>query len=300
MGDHLYVIESPRARFTFADKAHREQLVALVHAHEVDVLAAGPVGRLGITGGGTMEEVAAFVDLIEQVRAGVGRPLAAMLVHHDNKAGTVSGAWEGVPDTIGHVRGIGNGATRVEWEKARWSSELHGRTWKLHWREGEAYELDETPEVTEDDILAGITATVAANPGCAWRVVRDAVTGNQDRKVEVRDRLLDDRELVNLGGGRGGLSGGGMRLYLPADVPAEEAWSHDRDHGRDHGTPPPGEGPWSPVPDVRKGTGGTTGSEGRSGWCPRCERPLEPDGPGRPRCRCDDLDRWERVAGGES
>ncbi len=40
--------------------------------------------RRGVTGDGTPEEVAAFVGLIEQVRAALDHPLAAMFVHHEN------------------------------------------------------------------------------------------------------------------------------------------------------------------------------------------------------------------------
>src|SRR5262249_47328739 len=139
--DHLRVVENPWARFSFGDARQRRELVECIRREAIDIILAGPVLRLGMKGGGTPEEVASFVDLIEQVRAELARPLAASLVHHDNKVGTVSGAWEGVPDTTMHVSAQGNGMTRVEWEKVRWSSELHGRTWHLAWREGQGFEL---------------------------------------------------------------------------------------------------------------------------------------------------------------
>jgi hypothetical protein len=92
----------------------------------------------------------AFLNLLEQVRADLERPLAYELIHHENKGGEVSGAWEGATDTLAHVQARGNGHTAVVWRKARWASELHGRTWKLDWRDGEGFELDDTPETSDD------------------------------------------------------------------------------------------------------------------------------------------------------
>ncbi len=198
---YLHVLEAPWARFTFADEDLRAQLTATIREHSIDIIAAGPVQRLGVTGGGTPEEVAAFVGLIEQVRADLDRPLAGVFVHHENKAGTVSGAWEGVPDTLAHVSAQGNGATRVEWEKVRWGSDLHGRIWKLLWRNGEGFELDETPEVTDEDIRAAVLAEVEINPGCSAKALDGAGKGSRIRVRAARDALLNEGELVNHGGG---------------------------------------------------------------------------------------------------
>lgn len=312
---HLLVLEEPWGRFSFAAEAHRDELVALVREHEVDVLAAGPVGRLGIAGGGTPDEVAAFVGLIEEVRARVERPLAAVLVHHDNKAGTVSGAWEGVPDTLVHVQASGNGATRVTWDKVRWGSTLHGIVWKLLWRPGEAFERDEAPEVTDDEIREAILAVVGANPGCSWNMVETeaAVSGKTDRKREARDALLEEGKLVNLGGGKGGTGGGGMRLHLPGDVPEQEAFAPGGANGGANASPPtgaPGIGTVRPSPPRKGGEGGANGSRGapdaRSDRCANCGKRLERGGPGEPLCRCsdrpdpgeDDIERWESIAKG--
>jgi hypothetical protein len=199
--ERIHVLEEPWALFTFADERHREALRALIVEHEIDVVAAGPVQRLGMQGGGTPDEVGAFMLNIELTRTRLERPVAVLLAHHENKAGQVAGAWEGVPDTLAHVQAIGNGATRLFWRKVRWGSTLHGKTWKLLWRDGEGFEVDETPERTEDDIAEAMTAVVRARPGASWNAVETAVEGKASRKRSVRDLLLEEGSLVNVGGG---------------------------------------------------------------------------------------------------
>ena len=120
-----------------------DTIAELVTVKQVDVLAVGPVATLGMVGGGTIEEVRAFAELVETVRRQLDRPLAILLVHHDNKAGSVSGAWEGVPDTLVHVQAQGHGRTRVFWEKARWASSLHQTVWTLLWGDGESFERED-------------------------------------------------------------------------------------------------------------------------------------------------------------
>jgi hypothetical protein len=98
--------------------------------YEVDVVILGPVATLGLLGGGTPTEVRDFERLVQDMRAAVGRPVAVVLAHHDNKAGQVSGAWGPVPDLLVQVSGQGHGRRRLHWQKARWASRrsrTHGR-----------------------------------------------------------------------------------------------------------------------------------------------------------------------------
>jgi hypothetical protein len=278
-------------------------LAALCREHSIDVILAGPVHRLGMVGGGTLDEVGAFVGLVEQVRAALERPLAGAFVHHENKAGTVSGAWEGASDTLAHVVGLGHGATRLEWEKVRWGSSLHGRAWKLVWAEGESFELDETPEVTDEDIRAGVLAAVKAQPGCTAKALEQAVEGNAARIREMRDALLDEGELVNLGGGKGGVGGGGMRLYLADDAPIVPN-PDDRSDDRSSPTGEAGKGSDRPS-SARKGDEDETiaphDPPGSDGWCARCERPTVRTGAGQPYCHCqDEADEYAERFGGAS
>ena len=165
------------------------------------MLAAAPVQRLGMAGGGTPDEVGAFMVNVELVRAQLGRPVALVLGHHENKAGDVAGAWEGVPDTLGHVQARGNGRTGLVWRKARWASSLHGEAWQLLWRPGESFELEETPELTDEDVAEAILTAVREYPGASARDLEAAVPVRAERVRAVRDGLVEGGKLVNRGRG---------------------------------------------------------------------------------------------------
>jgi hypothetical protein len=208
----LHVLSVPWARFTFANPLMRDELVTLARKLAIDVVIAGPVARLGAEGGGAPKEIQAFVDLLELVRAELGRPLAYELIHHENKAGGISGAWEGATDTLVHVQARGNGHTAIVWRKARWAGEIHGRTWKLDWRDGERFEVDETPETTDEDIAETLIGLVREAPGRSWNGYDEKLGGKASRKRAVRDELLEDGRLVNLGTSKA------MKLHLPEQV----------------------------------------------------------------------------------
>ena len=153
--------------------------------------------RLGVEGGGTPEQIQAFVGFLELIRSEIARPLAFVLIHHENKAGDVSGAWEGVTDTIVHVQARGNGRTAIVWRKARWASALHGANWNLDWRDGEGFALDERPETTDDDIREHLLALVRESPGKSWNKYDELCRGNATKKRTIRDQLIADKVLVN-------------------------------------------------------------------------------------------------------
>lgn len=202
VGDRCHVLEDPWARLSFAEESHRAALAGAIGDGGFEVVVANPLSRLGTQGGGTLDEVGAFMAYLELVRAELERPVAFWLVHHENKAGDVSGAWEGVVDTLAHVQAQGNGATRVFWQKVRWGSTLHGKTWKLLWRDGESFELDETPERTDEDIADEILQGVREHPGASWNHVEKEVTGKAKHVRSVRDALLEEGLLVNVGTGK--------------------------------------------------------------------------------------------------
>jgi hypothetical protein len=190
--DNLLVVESPWGEFTFDDEKLRAALVDVIQENDVDVLMAGPVLQLGVKGGGTPSEITEFMKLVDRVRVDLSRPLAVVLVHHDNKAGTVSGAWEGMTDTLAHVYAYGNGTTRIEWEKVRWGSTLHGTTWKLRWSGDLDFELDDTPARTDDDVEADVLHQIMTNPGINTSGLYAAVVGRRERVNEVRERLIEE------------------------------------------------------------------------------------------------------------
>lgn len=139
--ERLFVVEDPWRRVNFSVTTLADALAAAIAAHEVDVLVAGPIRRLGLEGGGTPAEAVAFMALVEDLQATCGRPLAVVLVHHENKGGDISGAFEAEFDTVVHLDGTNErhrSAMRVR--KARWSSAIHGATLTLAWvPEGEGF-----------------------------------------------------------------------------------------------------------------------------------------------------------------
>jgi AAA domain len=185
------VLEQPWTRFTLGDEDHRMALAEHVSKTNTDVVVMGPLATLGMIGGGTPDEISAFERLLRLTRAFVQRAFAFWVVHHENKAGDVSGAWERVPDTLAHVQGIGNGHTKLVWRKARWSSANHGRSFELNWTDGRSFELYEVPErnLYEEMLAAFIHAD-------AWRTADEAGKLIGVRRQEARKILA---ELVRQG-----------------------------------------------------------------------------------------------------
>ena len=217
----LHVLKEPWGEVNIALEEHRQALAAYIREHGIDVLLAGPIVSLGMIGGGTPDEVAAFEEHLRRLRALLDRPLVVWLIHHENMRGQISGAWTRVPDTLAHVTATGPGKTRLFWKKARWSSDLHGATWKLHWAAGESFVLDDAPPTTDEEIADALLAAVQANPGGSWNVVLDAFNvGSGTKKAVVRDELLKAGRLVNRG------RPGAFKLWHPDDSalpPAEGA-----------------------------------------------------------------------------
>ncbi len=141
------IFESPWGEFTFTDEEWRTALAARVRDDEIDVLIAGPVTRLGMDEAGTLQQVRDFLSLVADVRARSGRRITVILVHHENKGGAVSGAWEGSGDTLLHVEARGLGHTCLRVQKARWSSEHHGITLDLAWTDGEGFAVEHRRQI---------------------------------------------------------------------------------------------------------------------------------------------------------
>jgi AAA domain-containing protein len=225
VGDHITILEEPWGAFTFADERHRHQLADTIRRTEIDAVIAGPVVVAGMEGHGTMAEVRAFLQLLTAVRKHCGRRVAFLLIHHENRAGQISGAWEGAVDTLLHISGLGNGHTRLHIQKARWASDHHGKTLKLAWADNDSYQVEEQTEVTDDEIAERIITAVRENPGTGWGKVEEAIPGvRSERRRTVRDRLLTEGQLVNIGRRDGAdvwltecPKGKTARLHLPDD-----------------------------------------------------------------------------------
>jgi hypothetical protein len=146
---NVRVLRDPWAGLTFLDDAQREALAREIEAFEADVVVAGPLATLGAAGAGTPDDVTAFDDLIKDLRRRSRKDPALILVHHENKAGAISGAWVRVPDSLVHLETEKNGRSRITWRKARWSSELHGTMANLVWEGGDGYRLEDAPAVVD-------------------------------------------------------------------------------------------------------------------------------------------------------
>lgn len=191
----VVVFESPWASFTFADDIWRAELARVVGEHEIDVLIAGPLTRLGMNTAGTLQETAAFMGLVENVRQRSGRRFTSIIAHHENRAGTVSGAWEGASDTLLHVQQAGNGHTVVVIQKARWASSYHGKTLKLAWTDGEGFELE-----GDRDYVTDIRDLLLEHP---WRTVKEIAAAVIDGGIgagegQVRKALDDHPDVFEM------------------------------------------------------------------------------------------------------
>jgi hypothetical protein len=186
LGDRLRVWSKPWARFSFADAQWRAELAEEVVEHQTDVVIAGPLTRIGMSGAGTLTEVGAFMVLVDEVRAQSEHPLTVVLIHHENKGGSVSGAWEGAGDTLLHVHGAGNGHTTLFVQKARWSREHHRQTLKLAWTDGEGFEVEakkDTLTLVRELLSDGVWRTakqiaqaLSVRPEAVREVVQDGMT----------------------------------------------------------------------------------------------------------------------------
>ncbi len=195
--DRLLVLDEPWANFTFRDGSHRTQLAAALDEHQIDIVVAGPLSRLGMEGGGTSDEILSFRELIDDVLDNCGRKPALLLIHHENRAGQISGTWEREPDTLVHVQGQGHGRTRLHWAKARWSSDLHGTSTQLIWADGDSFTVEARPPVTEETMTDEIIDAVRDHPGESWTTIRKHVRGNASEAAAIRDRLLKLGDLLN-------------------------------------------------------------------------------------------------------
>ena len=198
----LRVLSEPWGILTFRNESHREAFADLLA--DVDLVVAGPLSGLGTEGGGTLDEVREFTQFMRSVRELASSPIAFLLVHHENKAGSVSGAWEGATDTTAHVQALGHGRTRVYWQKVRWCSSLHATSSQLVWADGDTFAIEEGEEITAESMADGILEAARLLPGGSWTKIRElkqdgqnVVRGNATDAASVRDRLLGEGLLVN-------------------------------------------------------------------------------------------------------
>ncbi len=176
--DNVHVLEEPWARFTLDDTACRRGLATEIDRTATDLVMIGPLASLGAKGTGTPDDVNVFADLIADLRYRTSRPFALWIIHHENKAGDISGAWERLPDTLLHVSAQGNGRTRLGYRKARWSSRLHDTAATLAWADNAGFEL--IPDKAERDLETEISALLEEHEVLSTNKIRKALKISPD------------------------------------------------------------------------------------------------------------------------
>lgn len=195
----LRVHDKPWGRVDLRNDAAIEGLAYELGEHEIDVLIAGPIRRLGLEGGGTPAETVAYMQLLDKVRAASCLPVAIVNVHHENKGGDISGAFEAEFDTVVQVKPDGRDRTQLFFRKCRWSSKIHRARMTLGWvRATEGFgvlksDLDgPSPDVRDEEegtALEWLTAYVNAHPGVARGKAETAyheAHGNRGRNLARR------------------------------------------------------------------------------------------------------------------
>jgi hypothetical protein len=184
---NVRVLEEPWSKFTLAAPHFRTAIANEISEHEIDLVIVGPLASLGAKGAGTPDDVSEFNTMIVDLHSLTPRQFALWIVHHENKAGDVSGAWERLPDTLVHVSAQGNGRTRVHWRKVRWSSRMHNTSVVLLWDDG-GFTLEEARQRDLADELLD-----AFHKDDRWRTATEAgglIAANKDRVREVLTQLV--------------------------------------------------------------------------------------------------------------
>lgn len=188
---NAHVLEEPWAAITLEDESFRDYLGQTISELEIDLLMLGPLATIGMKGGGTPDEINAFSELLRDIQRKCTGDLAYWIIHHENKAGDISGAWNRVPDTLIHLTADTNGSTRVSWKKARYWSELHQTSNTLKWGDNKSYELIEAGEKIDPTIR-----TLELLADGSWHLLRDLKATKGVQAANIVDAL---KKLLNEG-----------------------------------------------------------------------------------------------------
>ena len=164
---NLSVYAIPWGEFSFADPDAREALREFCEERQVDIVAANPTLGLGVSASGRPDETQQFVDWL--VECGLKDRRAFWLLHHENKAGQISGDWGRHPDTKVNLQRDGNHQrTKLDWAKTRWATiDSAEKVVMLEWiAETEGYTVTEL----EPSVLA--TANLTSSSAHIWSLTR--------------------------------------------------------------------------------------------------------------------------------
>jgi hypothetical protein len=183
---NVYVYQSPWGEFTFADSDARQALADYCDEHSIDVVTANPTLGLGVAASGRPDETQQFVDWLTE--CGLKSTRAFWLLHHENKAGQISGDWGRHPDTKVQLQADGNRPrTKLVWEKTRWAtlpSDERPKAVMLEWVvETKGYrvvELD-TAGASNEELEQRIVDHLSEHPLSSTRNVQENVKGTNSR-----------------------------------------------------------------------------------------------------------------------
>jgi AAA domain len=183
---NLHVFQAPWGEFTFADPETRAALNAYCDEHEIDVVTANPTLGLGVAASGRPDETQQFVEWLKE--CGLASARAFWLLHHENKAGQISGDWGRHPDTKVQLQQDGNRPrTKLVWEKTRWAtlpSEGRPKACVLEWvTETKGYRVVDIEPTTVDDaeLARRLDEYLDMHPFTATRTVIAEVQGGRER-----------------------------------------------------------------------------------------------------------------------
>ena len=194
----LHVWQSPGAKAGFGTLEQRQQLAAAIAEHQIDVLIAGPAypardgrGRNPPTG---PRLHAARPDRARTLQ----RPLHVLLLHHENRGGHVSGAWEGAGDTLSTSRPKGTARPGSYFQKPASFALAQAERSTCS---GPTAKASRSRSATSSTTTRGrpVVAYVRKNPGNGWRKVAEATPGSNTATPKRRPRpALSARGLVNV------------------------------------------------------------------------------------------------------
>jgi hypothetical protein len=193
---NLFFYVQPWGEFSFANPDARAALTEFCEANQIDVVTANPTLGLGVGASGKPDETQEFVDWLTE--CGLKSALAFWLLHHENKAGQISGDWGRHPDTKVALQRDGNRQrTKLDWNKTRWAPLLppEGKLVMLEWiLEAGSYTVTEiTPGggASDGELEQAIRDYLTDNSLAPTRSVWAEVKGSKDRISAALERRFD-------------------------------------------------------------------------------------------------------------
>jgi hypothetical protein len=217
---NLFFYVAPWGEFSFADPDCRAALNEFCEENAIDVVTANPTLGLGVAASGRPDETQQFVDWL--VECGLKSVRAFWLLHHENKAGQISGDWGRHPDTKVSLQQDGSRQrTKLDWAKTRWATpptDAIAKACMLEWiLETQGYSVTELDTVgaTDMELEQRITDFLTEHPASSTTTVETEVKGTAAR---IR-RLLDGPKFDCVDGPRG------AKLWFARTTPSPSAES---------------------------------------------------------------------------